>query len=75
MPATRTHDLPAGIGKARAPVVQPADDTWWRLWQHRQPEPLGADSAAMPRPNDIDKTNQTSNIWIMKIRVTHVPVR
>lgn len=29
----------------------------------------------MLRPSDIDKTIQTSNIWIMRIRVTHVPVR
>ena len=39
---------------------------WCRLWQHRQPEPLGADGAAMLRPSDIDTIIKLSNIWIMR---------
>ena len=40
--------------------------TWWRLWQHRPPEQLGADGAAMLRPSDIDQIIQMTNIWIMR---------
>jgi hypothetical protein len=60
------HDLPAGSARHAHLSFNQRTGTWWRLWQHRQPEPLGADGAAMLRPSDIDKTIQTSNIWIMK---------
>jgi hypothetical protein len=39
---------------------------WWRLWQHRRPEPLGADGAAMLRPSDIDTIIRLGNVWIMR---------
>ncbi|GAB1639627.1 hypothetical protein [Krasilnikovia sp. MM14-A1259] len=40
--------------------------TWWRLWQHRPAEPVGADGAALLRPSDIDTIIKISNIWIMR---------
>jgi hypothetical protein len=38
--------------------------TWWRLWQHRPAEPLGADDAALLRPSDIDVIIEVSCLWI-----------
>lgn len=40
--------------------------TWWRLWQHRPAEHLGADGAVTLRPSDIDKIIQLSLIWIAR---------
>lgn len=40
--------------------------TWWRLWQHRPAEHLGADGAALLRPSDIDQIIQLSIIWITR---------
>src|SRR4051794_37380923 len=39
---------------------------WLRLWQHRAPEPVGADGACLLRPSDIDTIIKLGNIWIMR---------
>ena len=36
---------------------------WYRLWQHRQPEPLTADAAMMLRPSDVNLIIRHAMWW------------
>lgn len=41
-----------------------ADGRFYRLWQHRRPEPLHAGDAILLRPSDIDQIIQFSMLWV-----------
>lgn len=43
---------------------------FYRLWQHRQPEPLHTGDAILLRPSDIDQIIKFSMIWV-KNHPTH----
>ena len=37
---------------------------FYRLWQHRQPEPLHTGDAVLLRPSDVDQIIQFSMLWV-----------
>ncbi|MFC8668551.1 hypothetical protein [Streptomyces sp. NPDC057199] len=37
---------------------------FYRLWQHRQPEPLHTGDAVLLRPSDVDQIIQFSVLWV-----------
>jgi hypothetical protein len=38
---------------------------FYRLWQHRQPQPLHTGEAILLRPSDIDQIIKNAMLWIM----------
>ncbi|MFC4034741.1 hypothetical protein ACFO3J_25205 [Streptomyces polygonati] len=40
------------------------DGRFYRLWQHRAPEPLHAGKAILLRPSDIDQIIKFSMLWL-----------
>jgi hypothetical protein len=38
---------------------------FYRLWQHRRPEPLHTGEAIMLRPSDIDQIIKLAMIWVI----------
>jgi hypothetical protein len=39
---------------------------FYRLWQHREPQPLHAAQAILLRPSDIDQIIKIAMIWVME---------
>lgn len=39
---------------------------FYRLWQHRRPEPLRTEEAIMLRPSDIDQIIKVASMWALK---------